>query len=187
MSGTAAPQAAAAAAAAAAASDAAPPALCIHLSSSARGLELPGASWQVWLPQVALRQGAVAKLALRFALQQQQQQQQQQGGVLLPAEGPLVARAAWGADGIVRLRSQVLLPVLQQLAGSSITAMAAAAADGTGSHTITFTLLPLFEGEMITTVGVLSLMSREDYADLKVPKGAALALMAACSRLAGQQ
>jgi hypothetical protein len=44
-------------------------------------------------------------------------------------------------------------------------------------------LLPLFESEMVDSVGVLALMTRQDYADLKVPKGAALAIMAACKRL----
>jgi hypothetical protein len=44
-------------------------------------------------------------------------------------------------------------------------------------------LLPLFEAEMVDSVGVLALMTRQDYADLKVPKGAALAIMAACKRL----
>jgi hypothetical protein len=48
-------------------------------------------------------------------------------------------------------------------------------------------LLHLFEAEMVNTVGVLSLMTHQDYADLKVPKGAALAIMAACQMLKEQQ
>jgi hypothetical protein len=48
-------------------------------------------------------------------------------------------------------------------------------------------LLPLFEAEMVATVGVLALMERQDYAEMKVPKGAALALMDACRQLKGEQ
>ncbi|KAF6256848.1 hypothetical protein COO60DRAFT_68351 [Scenedesmus sp. NREL 46B-D3] len=45
----------------------------------------------------------------------------------------------------------------------------------------------LFEDEMVSTVGVLALMTRQDYTDLEVPKGASLAIMAACKQLTGQQ
>jgi hypothetical protein len=49
-------------------------------------------------------------------------------------------------------------------------------------------LLPLFEAKMVDIVGVLALMTREDYADLKVPKRAALRIMAECNQLMdGQQ
>jgi hypothetical protein len=88
------------AAAAAALSGASPFALCVRISASSKGLELPCSSWQAWLPQVVLREAAVAKLGLRFLAQQQQQQQGQ--GVLLPAEGPVVVWASLGADGTVR-------------------------------------------------------------------------------------
>jgi hypothetical protein len=47
-------------------------------------------------------------------------------------------------------------------------------------------LLPLFEAEMVTTAGVLALMERQDYADMKVPRGAALALMDATKQLKGK-
>jgi hypothetical protein len=48
-------------------------------------------------------------------------------------------------------------------------------------------LLPLFEAEMVATAGVLALMERQDYADMKVPRGAALALMDATKHLKGEQ
>jgi hypothetical protein len=43
----------------------------------------------------------------------------------------------------------------------------------------------LFEAERVSSVGVLSLMTRQDFADLKVPKGAALAIMESCKQLLG--
>jgi hypothetical protein len=75
---------------------ASPAALCVRISASSKGLELPCSSWQAWLPQVVLREAAVAKLGLRFLAQQQQ------GGeaMLLPAEGPVTVRALRSADGI---------------------------------------------------------------------------------------
>jgi hypothetical protein len=50
-------------------------------------------------------------------------------------------------------------------------------------------LLHLFSDEkaMVTNVGTLALMEREDYADLQVPLGPTLKIMAACKQLMGQQ
>jgi hypothetical protein len=93
--------AAAAAAANGASMSATPaPVLCLPItsSSSSRGLELCCAAWAAWLPQLALAPAAVVKVALRFRLLQQQQQE----AVLLPAGGPVVARAARGADDTIR-------------------------------------------------------------------------------------
>jgi hypothetical protein len=71
--------------------------LCASISATARGLEVPSAAWQSWLPDVMLREGTVAKLGLRFEVQQHG------GGVLLlPAEGHVVVRALKSADGIIR-------------------------------------------------------------------------------------
>jgi hypothetical protein len=90
----------AAAAAAGAGSCVSPPALCASISASAKGLEVSSAAWECWLPQVQLQEKAVAKLGLRF------QVQQQQGGggglVLLPADGPVLVRALKSTDGVVR-------------------------------------------------------------------------------------